>query len=136
MTCCVKTGSCLGRLNLIENTYHLIFVLKVLVPIHSLIPQLFSNTWRFWYQKLSHIQKALCVTFWRNQRKTLLKIRKTISSINIVFSNCLQMRYIFAMFSPWIMFWQKIDQICQFKENSFPKISEQAPLRFCFKLII
>ncbi len=24
--------------------------LKVLVPILSLIPQLFSNTWRFWYQ--------------------------------------------------------------------------------------
>ncbi len=32
-------------------------------------------------------------------------IHKTISNINIVFSNCLQMRYIVAIFSPWMMFW-------------------------------
>ncbi len=31
------------------------YVTKVLVPIYSLIPQYFSNIWKFWYQKLSHI---------------------------------------------------------------------------------
>ncbi len=83
--------------------------LKVLVPIHSLIPPIFSNMWRFWYQKLSHIQKALCVKFYAQSRCSLGEISenpawklenvvstiyKTISNINIVFSNCLQMRYI------------------------------------------
>ena len=38
------------------------FPLKVLVLIHSLIPTTFYKHYRdFWYQKLSLIQKALCV---------------------------------------------------------------------------
>ncbi len=50
--------------------------LKVLVPIHSLIPQLFLNIWRFWYQKLSHIQKALCVKFYAQSWSSLGEINK------------------------------------------------------------
>ncbi len=50
----------------------------------------------------------------------------TISNINIVFSNCLQMRYIFAVFFT--------DDVLvtisgSLKKINFPKISEQAPLK-------
>ena len=46
---------------------------------------------------------------------------KTTSNINI--SNCLQMRYKFAIFYPWMIGW-KSDYICQFNQINFPKISE------------
>ena len=52
-------------------------------------------------------------------RKCGSTIYKTISNINIVFPDCLQMRYIFEiLFSPRMM---KSDYVCQFKENSFSK---------------
>ncbi len=37
--------------------------LKCLFQSTALIPTIFSNIERFWYQKLSHIKKALCVKF-------------------------------------------------------------------------
>ena len=49
----VPTGLFQGLLTTIINGR--MHTLKVLFPIHSLIPQLFSNIRRFWYQKLSHI---------------------------------------------------------------------------------
>ncbi len=108
--------------SVISISFHDNIKLKVRVPIHSLIPQLFSNIQRFCYQKLSHIQKAFCVKFYAQSRYSLGEIgekpswklenvvstiQKTISNISIVFSNCLQMRYIFAIFSPWMMFQQE-----------------------------
>ncbi len=57
-------------------------------------------------------------------------IYKTISNINIVFSNCLQIRYIFAIFSPWmIILVGKVAISASLKKIHFPKISDQAPLR-------
>ncbi len=59
-------------------------------------------------------------------------IYKTISNINIVFSNCLQTRYIFATFSPWmIILVGKVVISASLKKINFTKISDQAPLT-CF----
>ena len=110
----------------------------MLVPIHSLIPNFFSNIWRFGYQKLSHIYKALCVKFYVQSQCSVGEINEkpswklenvvstiynTISNINIAFSNCLRMRYIIAFFSPWMMtcILRKSEHICQFKENLLSK---------------
>ncbi len=56
-------------------------------------------------------------------------IYKTISNINIVLSNFLQMRYIFAIFSPWMMLLVgKVTISASLKKIHFGKISDQAPL--------
>ena len=63
---------------------------------------------------MCEIACAKSVQFGRNQQKTLLEIwkcglttfYKTISNINFVFRNCLQMRYILAFFHPpWMVYW-------------------------------
>ena len=72
---------------------------------------------------------AISVYCRRNQQKSAWKLKnmistiyKTINNRNIVFSNCLQMRYIFAFLfhHEWYIGW-KSDHICQFKENLFSK---------------
>ncbi len=52
-------------------------------------------------------------------------IYKTISNINIVFSNCLQMRYIFTMDDILV---GKVAISASLKKIHFPKISDQVPL--------
>ena len=72
----------------IRSPQGLVPVLKVLVPIHSLIlyptPMVIFKHMEIWYQTLGHIKKALCLNVWcvmckifsRNQWKTFLEIRK------------------------------------------------------------
>ncbi len=49
------------QIALFEIWFKACLKIKVLVPIHSLIPQFFSKMWRFWYQKLSHyLEGFLC----------------------------------------------------------------------------
>ena len=79
---------------------------KILVPIHSLIPQLFffhsPNIWKFWYQKSNNIWKLLCVK-WHEQNlcafkqisEKLIRFYKTKSNINIDFYKFLQTTYNF-----------------------------------------
>ena len=68
------------RVRRLKNVNHL----KMLVRIHSLFPP----HPLFWgYQKLSHIQKALCVKFYVQSRRSLGEISK------ILFSNCLKIRF-------------------------------------------
>ncbi len=53
----------------------------------------------------------------------------TVSNINIVFSNCLQTRYTFAIFFTMDDVLEgKLAISSSFKKNHFPKISDQAPL--------
>ncbi len=92
------------------SEYHkvvILFPLKVLVLIHNFIPKLFffSNIWGFWYQMLSHIYvwsgiNKNClreISEWKPSWKweNMVTFYKTISNINIVSSNYLQMRYNF-----------------------------------------
>ncbi len=54
--------------------------LKVSVPIHSLTPHLFPpNIWRFWYQKLSYIEMALCVKQHMQNLQSLWEISEKCS---------------------------------------------------------
>ena len=57
---------------------------------------------------------------------------KTISNINMAFSNCLEMRYIFAIFFTMddVMV-GKVTISVKLKKIHFPKISEQAPDGSC-----
>ncbi len=55
----------------------------------------------------------------------------TISNINIVFSNCLQMRCIFAIFFTMDdILVGKVAISASLKKIHFPKISDQAPLMY------
>ncbi len=90
----------------------------MLILIHNAYPQFFVvDKWRFCYKNLSHIFKRLYVWsgevvcaksddyFRRNQWKLYRKLEnvvttsyETISNINKVFFNSLQIRYKFAIF--------------------------------------
>ncbi len=68
---------------------------------------------------------------WKLLENVVSTIYKTISNINIVFSNCLQIKYIFASFLTMdddVLIGKVTISFCQFKENSFSKDFEQAPL--------
>ena len=127
------TQSCC-KLSLVIIEINFSIFSKVPVLIHSLIPNFFSpNKCRFWYQNLSHIKKAICVKC-QNLENMVLTINKTISNINIVFSNCLQMRYILFLYlelsSPWmIISVRKVTISASLRKIHFPNILEQAPLR-------
>ncbi len=87
------------------------------VVLHNIIPNFFSNIWRFWYQKLSHIYKTLVVKFhvhipcsleeisenlpWKLE-SVVTTLNKTISNIKIDFSNYVKTRYIFVPVSLWM----------------------------------
>ncbi len=148
-TCREGEKSCVSK---ILNQIYLIFISfspynLTCCLTHSLISSTFCQTWRFWYLKLSHMQRSLCVSgmhkicvLWEKSVKNRLgnqkswlphfMFYKTTSNINIVFSNCLQTRYTIAIFSPWMICGCKSDHICQFNQIYFsPKILGQAPSR-------
>ena len=78
--------------------------------------------------------RKVCILFGEISKKSYWKLAnmvttmyKTISNINIVFLNCLQVRYIFVIFSPWMIYW--FEKWLYLPVSwEVPQISEQVPL--------
>ncbi len=108
--------------------------LKVLVPMNSLIPNFFSNIMENLVPKVEsylvsfecEVSCAKCVFFKRNQLKFSWKLEnvvvsiiyKTRNNMNIAFSDCLQMRCIFAFFPHFFSHTGNDNIDCKFEENS------------------
>ncbi len=104
-------------------------------------PQLHPPPSTFESYSEDSVCEILCAKSVQFRRKTLRiesvvsTIYKTISNINIVSSNCLQMRCTYLNF--FHHFGWKSDHVRQFKENSFSKYFETSTfnlIKNCFNL--